>query len=517
MPDPNISGGEVSDVSLHFANHNPPPFQVWLSNIFPADPPNLDWTELKGIPPRIYRDELGADSGRLALLEKTYNYDLIRKYYIISRQCSNINPDTGKVLDSQLKALADNFLMDAYLHWNFTPIQIMELKNGKHETDAFLLTSEKNKKTASNSDVVFCQVTDDTNKSEIEILANSRKQVLSYASDLSRLQSNLLEMQNTITTLQQDKIDTEQQYKIFIMQLQSKIDEVDKIKNAAIDQATRDVSALVAEKTFDLQKQNDKLFAELKQSHDALLVSRTQLNIDYDKRVGEIERTEKALCAQSMAELKVTHEQYKSKIKTALETKLREFDEKEKRLDANILEKEAEIIKIKNTLSSLIQKSDNLNKSNEGMKELLNIARSELQTKSNIISELKSALQKISINAEEKVEQLLASKVSAMEARTSLEMQAKNSKINDLERRLSDKSVGECTSYTDKINKQQQEIAQLYKTVSDKDEAIRQLTDAMKQLKGYLQYRDKSEAPSVPSRRIMGTAEMFGMSRRRIE
>ena len=696
MPDPTISGGEVSDVSLHFANHNPPPFQVWLNNIFPADPPNLDWTELRGVPPTIYREELGADNSRKALLEKTYNLELIRKYYIISRQCSNVNPDTGKVLDSQLKALADNFLMDAYLHWNFTPIQIMELKNGKHEADAFLLTSEKNKKTASNSDVVFCEV-NGTDKSEIELLANARKQVLSYANDLSRLQSNLLEMQTTITTLQQDKIETEQQYKILIMQLQSKIDEVDKIKNAAIDQATRDVSAVVAEKTFDLQKQNDKLFAELKESHDALLKSRTELNKEYDQRVNEIERTEKALCAQALAELKVAQEQYKSKTKSALEASMREFSDKEKRLNIHISEKEMEISNIKKALSDLVQKTDIQNKSNQGMSDLLTLARSELQTKNQIIADLKSALSKISINAEEKVQQLLASKVSSMEAQMSVDLQIKNNKIIDLEKRLVDcrecarqrqeniqaqerisqlrkfgaqaqdtishfqttieeknsliqqantqirkliteknnitqetnlqlqrsvseiaqlqkavaeknslaqeanvqnyksdkaaivqlnksldeknnllqeantqirKLVAEKNSLTQETNAQLQRsmseisqlqkamaeknsmeeeanvqlrkvlaekntlsqetnsqihksdqatIAQLRKSLDEKDEAIRKLSDAMKQLKGYLQYRDTSEQASSSSRRIMGTAELLGMSRRTIE
>ena len=512
-----ISGGEVADVMYHFPNHNPPPIQVWIKDIFPVDPPNQDWSLLRGSPPTVFREDvLGVDSDRRALLFKTYNYEAIRKAYIISKQCSAISPDTGKVVDSQLKALSDNFLMDAYLHYNFSPIQIVELKNGQHEADSFIQGLRKNLATASNSDVPLCQNTE-SGLTEIEELSNARRQTLAYANDLSRLQGMLSQMQERMTAMEQEKIETKQAYEIVIMQKNNQIEKVDEIKNAAIDQATRDVAALVAEKTMDLQNQNDKLFSELKETHDALLASREELGREYAQRVAEAQRVERALCAQKVAETerelgaklsdsKITHEQFKSKTKSAIESSMKDYDDKLKKYSLEIAEKDLQISNIKNALKDLVSKTDIQSKSIQGMNDLLLLARRDIQTKDQIIAELKSSLQQISLNAEAKVQQLLASKISTMDAQHALELNARNNKIIDLEKQLADKSGRDCVLYTEKINKHQDTISsieqnnsELRQLIQDKDASISQLTKTLEQLKQYVQYRDKSENQYMPS------------------
>jgi len=539
QPEPqSLAGGEISDIQVNFPNYNPPKINDWLHSMFPADPPNGDWSELRGNSPTIYGETPeNIDTDRRVLLFKTYNYEMIRRAYILHRQCVVNDPTTGRPTDSQLKALSDNYLMDAYLHWNYNPTRIAILRNGTNASDAYLRTIRENLLTAANSERVLCQ---DAQSSEIEELTKARVQVSNLLNNLSMLQGALAAAQQALAQEQQRGVEQEQSFQYTLRGLESRIQNADKDIVAAIEKATQNVAAEVDQRTTDLRDENAKLRSDLRKSNDALLASRQELNAEYDKRVAEVQRTERALCAQKVAEtetklgsqlsdLKVEQGEFKSKTSAKLQSAMSGFNEKLGKLTRDIGEKDQQIFNLNKSVEQLKLTSDAQKEAADGMSRLLTAARDELRTKLQANTGLRDALDKLSLSMDSKVNELLSSKLSAVNNDHRIELSIKNGKIAELEKKLESRSERDCALYNEKIAAQQtllaqtqDQLAQAKRDCADQTTQARTATEAnaklnqtMAELKKYIEYRDREREPlpetQPPRRTILRTMQNYGL------
>jgi chromosome segregation ATPase len=173
-------------------------------------------------------------------------------------------------------------------------------------------------------------------------------------------------------------------------------------------------------------------------------------------------------------------------------------------LAQDISEKELKIFNLEKAQKDTDQKLDALTKENQGMKDLLTMARREIQTRDSSVSELKTALQNLTFKADDSVKEQVASKLSAIRAEQQLDLNAKNSKIADLEgkladlqKRLANRSERDCAPYDQKLQEQASTIAQAQERARRAEETARKCEET--RARAYLRDRDvEPEAQAQP-------------------
>ena len=289
-----LQGGALANVSERFDfNSDPdrPKIDTWLRLMFPAPPPDGNWANLVGNPPvhfLLTKDPPAVlDRGLVAELGSKYTYEQIRRAYILSKQCI-VRRELGAAAfeDSRLKALADNYLMDAYVHWNFSAYDIGRIMNNRAlEPNA---TRDANLRRAQDAGEPLCQALPG-GQTEIE-------QNIELKAQLQDTESSNLGAQERIASLE--------------AQLQAQAQEILRLQavlESAEAQAAQAVAAVRAEGEARLQSLEVQIGAQVAESTLALQESNRALDAELEAMRAQLADAQRAHGAQ-LQQLQATFE-----------------------------------------------------------------------------------------------------------------------------------------------------------------------------------------------------------------
>lgn len=505
---PPLQGGQLASVGQTFVGYpTPPTIDVWLSRLFPMLPPDGDWRKLRMTPLKHFTDRedgtsmVGADQ-RQELMTK-YSPDAIRKAWILHNLCLSTTSTTDpqqRAIDSQMRALADNFLMDAYLHWNYLPREILDLMRN-HPNDPYVMQMRANLASASDSERPLCNVLP-SGRSEVEELQIVKQDLRAAQQTSVQLQGNLSQQDDTIATLRAEIAGLQ-------VKLEEKQLEVKKAREqtmtqvkAAVEQAHKDVAEVVAEQTVALRE-------ELSAQQRGAMLAIQQGEKENARRLREVQLEYEAKLAKTqgdareeVARLETKQEAKKAEIAAALIAAKTEFENKLRRAASLFEQSEADRKDLAAKLLTANQANDEIGREHGRLRERLAAAEAEVSARGKSIETLEGSLRKQAADNRALLEEQKASmretckiEVDAEKARAAVALDLAVAKARAEAEREMLKIRAECSALRAELEAARGDVVEARalaeKTRVERDEA----KNTIKQLTSLYAFQERSSGP----------------------